>query len=163
MRIIAPLLLATLLAQLGAGCAPKLIPGTSVEDSEENRQVLEFLNKYRRALIEKNLDGVVGLCAQDYFEDNGTTEQTDDYGLAQLRDKLARTLEQTKEIQLEIIVQAIERDAAVEHGPVRVVYRYNQRALVTFPAGEKWITVSDVNRVVLRDDAAGGYLITSGL
>ncbi len=159
MRIIAPLLVAL----LSAACAPALIPGTSVEDSEENRHVLEFLNKYRKAVIEKNVDGVVGLCAQDYFEDNGTAEQTDDYGLSQLKDKLARALGQTKEIQLEIIVQAIERDKAAEHGPVRVVYRYNQRALVSFPAGEKWITVSDVNRLVLRDDAAGGFLITSGL
>ena len=60
-------------------------------------------------------------------------------------------------------MQAIERDQAKEHAPVRVVYRYNQRALVTFPAGDKWITVSEVNRLVLRDDAAGGFLITSGL
>ncbi|MBI1948104.1 MAG: hypothetical protein HYS27_20605 [Deltaproteobacteria bacterium] len=163
MRILAPLLIVTLIVMLAASCAPALIPGTSVEDSPENRQVLEFLNKYRKAVIEKNLDGVVGLCAEDYFEDNGTVEQKDDYGLAQLRDKLGRALGQTKEIQLEIIVQAIERDQAKEHAPVRVVYRYNQRALVAFPAGEKWITVSDVNRLVLRDDAAGGFLITSGL
>ena len=145
MRIIAPLLVALLsVVALGGACAPALIPGTSVEDSEENRQVLEFLNKYRRAVIDKNLDGVVSLCAPDYFEDNGTVEQTDDYGLAQLRDKLGHTLGQTKEIQLEIIVQTIERDEAEPKAPLRVVYRYNQRALLTFPAGDKWITVSAV-------------------
>lgn len=159
MRIIAPLLIAA----LACACAPTLIPGTSVEDSAENRQVLEFLNKYRRAVVDKNLDGVVGLCAQDYFEDNGTIEQGDDYGITQLREKLARALGQTKEIQLEIIVQTIERDQAQPKAPIRVVYRYNQRALLTVPAGDKWITVSDVNRLVLRGDDAGGYQILSGL
>ena len=152
-----------LLAALGSACTPSLIPGTTVEDSEENRAVLEFLNKYRKAVVDRNVEGVVGLCAPDYFEDAGTAEQTDDYGLAQLREKLGRALGQTKEVQLEIIVQAIERDADKKDAPVRVIYRYNQRARVDFPAGEKWITVSNVNRLVLRSDAAGGFLIVSGL
>ena len=37
------------------------------------------------------------------------------------------------------------------------------KLLVAFPAGEKWITVSNVNRLVLRGDEAGGFLILSGL
>lgn len=148
---------------LASACTPSMIPGTNVEDTEDNRRVLEFLNKYRKAVIEKNVEGVVGLCAQDYFEDNGTAEQTDDYGLDQLRDKLGRAMGQTKEVQLEIIVQAIERDDDDKAAPVRVVYRYNHRALMTFPAGEKWITVSNVNRLVLRTDDAAGFLIVSGL
>ena len=171
MRSPARLLAAVLASGLAAGltigvagaCTPSMIPGTNVEDTEDNRRVLEFLNKYRKAVIERNVDGVLGLCAQDYFEDNGTVEQTDDYGLDQLRDKLGQALGQTKEVQLEIIVQAIERDADQKDAPVRVTYRYNHRALVGFPAGDKWITVSNVNRLVLRGDEAGGFLILSGL
>lgn len=152
-----------LLAALAGACTPSLIPGTNVEDTEENRQVLEFLNKYRKAVIDRSVDGVVGLCAQDYFEDNGTLDQEDDYGIDQLREKLAKTMGQTKEVQLEIIVHAIERDADQKDAPVRVIYRFNHRARIDFPAGEKWITVSNVNRLVLRGDQAGGFLIVSGL
>lgn len=144
------------------GCKPALIPGTNVEDNEANRKVIEFLGKYREAIVQRSTDQVVGLVAQDYFEDNGTPEQADDYGLAQLREKLEANFSRAKEIQLEIIVQQIERPGGDE-GPVNVAFRYNQRALVDFPAGEKWITVTDVNRLVLRPDAAGGYLIASGL
>lgn len=161
----APPLLAAVLVVVSltaASCKPDLIPGTSVEDSAENREVIDFLGKYRNAVVGRSPDAVVGLTTSDYFEDNGTVEQGDDYGRQQLKDKLQADFERTKEIQLEIIVQQIERPEG-ERGPVKVAFRYSQRALVTFPSGEKWITVSDVNRLVLRPDDAAGFLIASGL
>jgi len=158
---------AAIVALLGSvSCKPELIPGTQVEDTEENRKVLEFLGKYRKAVVDRSPDGLVGLCANDYFEDNGTVEQNDDYGIDKLRERLKHDFDKTKEIQLEIIVQMIEHlDDGSDKGPapVRVAYRFNQRALVAFPAGEKWITLTDVNRLVLRPDDAAGYLIISGL
>lgn len=166
MRSSSSLLLAlpvALAAALGAAsCAPSMIPGTNVEDTAENRAVIDFLGKYRRAVVERSPDAVVGLTTADYFEDNGTVDQNDDYGRDALRAKLKANFDRTKEIQLEIIVQQIERPEG-DSGPVRVAFRYNQRALVAFPAGDKWITVTDVNRVELRPDDAAGYLIASGL
>jgi hypothetical protein len=144
-----------------SGCKPSLIPGTNVEDTDENRKVIEFLGKYREAVLDKNVDGIVGLCAKDYFEDNGTPDQADDYGLDQLREKLSANFAKTKDMQLEIIVQQIERPEG-DKGPVKVAFRYNARTLVDFPAGAKWITVTDVNRLVLRPED-GGFLIASGL
>lgn len=145
-----------------ASCKPDLIPGTTVEDTSENRDVIDFLGKYRDAVVGRSPDAVVGLTTSDYFEDNGTVEQADDYGRDQLKAKLKENFDRAKQIQLEIIVQQIERPDG-DQGPVRVAFRYNQRALVDFPAGEKWITVTDVNRLVLRPDDAAGYLIASGL
>ena len=147
---------------VGAACKPDMIPGTSVEDTAENREVIEFLGKYRKAVVERSPDAVVGLTTSDYFEDNGTVVQEDDYGRDKLKEKLKTDFDRTKEIQLEIIVQQIERPDG-DKGPVKVAFRYSQRALVAFPAGEKWITVTDVNRLVLRPDDASGYLIASGL
>lgn len=147
-------------------CKPDLIPGTNVEDSEENRQVIEFLGKYRHAMIERSSDGVLGLCAADYFEDKGTVDQGDDYGRDALKARLADDFSRTKEIQLEIIVQMItppDDDLPPEKQVYKVAYRYSTRALVSFPAGEKWISISDVNQMVLRPDAAGSFVIVSGL
>ena len=145
-----------------AACKPDLIPGTSVEDTAENHEVIDFLGKYRDAVVRRSPDAVVGLTTADYFEDNGTVEQDDDYGRAKLKAKLKADFDRTKEIQLEIIVQQIERPDG-DKGPIKVAFRYSQRALVDFPAGEKWITVTDVNRLVLHPDDAAGYLISSGL
>lgn len=156
------LVAAASLTGLAGACKPEMIPGTSVEDTAENREVIDFLGKYRQAVVERSPDAVVGLTTTDYFEDNGTVVQEDDYGREKLKEKLKTDFDRTKEIQLEIIVQQIERPEG-DKGPVKVAFRYSQRALVAFPAGEKWITVTDVNRLVLRPDDAAGYLIASGL
>jgi hypothetical protein len=147
-------------------CKPDLIPGTNVEDTEDNRQVIEFLGKYRRAMVERSADGVLGLCAADYFEDRGTVDQGDDYGRDQLKQRLTDDFSKMKEIQIEIIVQKItppDDDLPPEKRAFKVAYRYNTRALVGFPAGDKWISVTEVNQMVLRPDEAGGFQIVSGL
>jgi hypothetical protein len=162
MRItsLAALLLITLAA--GTACKPDLIAGTQVEDSEENRKVLEFLTRYQAAMQSRKADAVVNLCAADYFETNGNDKPDDDYNLDGLRQKLTTHFEKTKELTLEVYVQRVERNDA---GIVAVAYRYNTRALVTFPAGEKWLTATDVNRIVLRpiEDDEVGFRIISGL
>lgn len=160
--VLALLLAAVFSFSILPGCAPSLIPGTNVEDSDENRRVIAFLGKYRKAVVQRNVDGVVALTTEDYFEDNGTVDQKDDYGRAGLQEKLAANFSRTKDLQLEIIVQKIERPEG-EAGPVHVAFRYNQRVLVDLPAGEKWISATDVNRLVLRPNGADDFLIASGL
>ncbi len=149
---------------LSAGCKPSLLPGTTVEDTTENRRVVGFVAKYQEAIQQRSADGVIALCAADYFEDNGTVDQTDDYGADKLKAILEEHFAKTKEIQLEILVQKVEENDDI----VFVDYRYKQRALVVLPAGQQWITSSDVNRLVLREDedagdSIGRYQIVSGL
>jgi hypothetical protein len=144
------------------GCKPDLIPGTSVEDSEENRKVLTFLTRYQAAMQERSVDKVVALCAADYFEDNGNQEPKDDYNLDGLKSKLAEHFGRTKELVLEVYVQQIEHG---QDDRMSVAYRYNTRALVGFPSGDKWLTATEVNKIVLRPVAGDeiGYRIVSGL
>jgi hypothetical protein len=146
---------------VASACKPSLIPGTNIEDTDENRKVIEFLAKYRTAILSRNPDQVVGLCTKDYFEDNGTPDQADDYGIDGLKTKLTTDFSKTKEIQLELIVQKIERPEN-EKGVVKVAYRYNERALVNLPSGERWFSISDVNRLILKQNDTS-YLIQSGL
>lgn len=144
------------------GCAPSLIPGTNIEDTKENRAVLEFLGKYRKAVVERSAGSVVDLTTNDYFEDNGTLDQSDDYGREGLRERLDANFARTREVQLDILVQKIERPEG-EDGPVHVAFRYNQRALVDLPAGQQWISVTDVNRIIMRPAGQDDFLIASGL
>lgn len=161
MRIRTIAVVAALVLSAASGCKPELIPGTQVEDSEENRKVLEFLTRYQAAMQSRKVDAVVDLCAADYYETNGNDNPTDDYNLDGLRTKLGDHFGRTKEIVLEVYVQEISRP----DGVVRVAYRYNTRALVNFPSGDKWLTATDVNKITLRpvegDDV--GFRILSGL
>lgn len=148
---------------LGAvGCKPDLIPGTTVEDSEENRKVLSFLTRYQSAMQERSVDKVTGLCAADYYEDNGNQDPKDDYNLDGLKKKLGEHFARTKDLVLEVYVQKIEHG---DDGRISVAYRYNTRALVGFPSGDKWLTATEVNKIVVRPVAndEAGYRIVSGL
>ncbi|MDP2341309.1 MAG: hypothetical protein Q8O67_10140 [Deltaproteobacteria bacterium] len=165
MRVLLLSLLVLSLAALG-GCKPELIPGTTVEDSEENRKVLEFLTRYQQAMQNHNADDVIKLVAADYYEDNGNADPKDDYNVDGLRQKLEAYFKMTKELTLEVYVQTIERDEPkAEAEAVAVVYRYNTRALVAFPSGDKWLTATEVNKIKLRpiSDDEAAYRIVSGL
>jgi hypothetical protein len=149
-------------AAFATGCKPELIPGTSVEDSEENRAVLVFLTRYQSAMQERSPEKVAALCAADYFEDNGNQDPKDDYNLDGLKAKLGEHFARTKEVTLEVYVQKIEH---LDDGRITVAYRYNARALVNFPSGDKWLAATEVNKVVLREveNDEAGYRIVAGL
>jgi hypothetical protein len=161
MRIRTIAVVAALALSAAGGCKPDLIPGTQVEDSEENRKVLEFLTRYQAAMQARKVDAVVDLCAADYYETNGNDDPKDDYNLDGLRTKLTEHFGRTKEVVLEVYVQEISRP----DGIVRVAYRYNTRALVSFPSGDKWLTATDVNKITLRPIEGDeiGYRIVAGL
>lgn len=165
MRPLSPLALllgAALLVAAASGCKPELLPGTQLEDTPENRAVVDFLEQYRVAVESRSAEKVLELVAEDYWEDNGTIEQTDDYGVEKLERDLAGLFDHTRAIHLELQVQHVER----QEGLLQVDYRYLQRALLALGAGEKWVSHSDVNRIVLRpspEAPEGGYQIISGL
>jgi len=153
---------AVVVVALGAGCKPELIAGTTVEDTEENREVLVFLTRYQQAMQNRSAADIVKLCAADYFEDNGNADPKDDYNLDGLRGKLEAHLAKTKELTLEVYVQAVDR---TDPAQIWVAYRYNTRALVGFPSGDKWLTATEVNKIKLRaiEDDEAGFRIVSGL
>jgi hypothetical protein len=159
-RLGAGLLLA--LGLLGGACKPDLIPGTTVEDTEANRDVLVFLTRYQAAMQERSPEKVAALCAADYYEDNGNQDPKDDYNLDGLKAKLADHFARTKELTLEVYVQQVER---LDDGRIGVAYRYNTRALVHFPSGDKWLTATEVNKILLRavEGDEVGYRIVAGL
>lgn len=147
-----------------AGCKPSLLPNTTIEDTEENRAIADFLLKYKQAVEARSTEQVLSLVAEDYFEDLGTVDPKDDYGIEQLEAQLAETFGHAKAIHLDIFLQNVAQDE--DKNLYAVDYRYNQRALLSFPAGDQWVTHTDVNRVVLRqrgETIEDGFVIVSGL
>lgn len=148
----------------GVGCKPSLLPNTTIEDNDENRAIADFVLQYKEAMEARSAEEVLTLVAEDYFEDMGTVDPKDDYGVEQLEARLAETFGHSKAIHLELFLQNVVRDE--EKKLYAVDYRYNQRALLSFTAGDQWITHTDVNRLVLRqrgDDVDDGFVIVSGL
>ncbi len=145
-----------------SACKPRLIPNTSVPDTKENHAVAKFMEDYRNAIISRSVPDIMLMVSPDYLETSGTIEAGDDYNYAQLQEKLEKTYAHVKEVTLRLHIQNITR----KDDRIMVFYFYNQHSLVELPAGEQWMAVNDVNRLVLKlkgSKAWDGLEILSGL
>ena len=84
------------------GCAARMIPNTDVEDTDDNREVVEFVEEYRHAMEARNPSQILRLVSQAYYDDNGTptTEDDMDYGL--LQERVARLADDVIEVRYEM-------------------------------------------------------------
>jgi hypothetical protein len=143
-----------------SACTPSYIAGTKIEDTRDNRSVLEVIGAYKQAVEARNVEGVVALCSPKYYEDNGNGDPTDDYGFSDLRTRvLPETFLRLAEVRLEIEVKEIRVDKKRALADLRFVYQ----AKMALPSGEKWHADTELNRVELEQDAEGKWKIIRGL
>lgn len=145
-----------------SACKPSLLPMSSVSNSAGNRDVMQFMDRYKKAIEQHSVAEVMALIATDFYESSGTDNAKDDYGYAQLQQKLEKAFSHVKNLTLRYHVQQIER----KNDQVLVYYYFNEHILANFPVGEEWMAGNDVNRLVLRvrsKSQGGGFEIISGL
>ncbi len=94
-------LAATVLSLALTGCATAHIPNTDVADTRENQEIIQFAERYRRAVEQRDVRTLVSLAAPSYFEDGGTPTGDDDYGIDGLRRLLSTWAESVREIRYE--------------------------------------------------------------
>ena len=158
--LLLPLLVLPLL--VSSACKPGLLPQSSVPDTKENRAVKEFLDTYKSATECRSVDGIMDLVAPDFFEGLHSEESRDKYGYSELRTKLQNTFAKIDTLTLSYHIQKIER----KENLFFVYYYFVQRALVSYPSEPEWVTVTDVNRMVLRmkgKQISDGFEILSGI
>ena len=145
---------------LPLGCAHAKIANTSIDDTPENRAVLEVVESYRQAFQSRDAGALLALVSPRYYEDNGNTDRADDYDREGLKAELAREFDQTKALQLDVKIN----DIAVEEDQARAFayVEYTIRAHNKFPSGERWQTDSDRARITLEREG-DKWLIVSGI
>jgi len=137
-----------LLAPLG--CASSFIPNTSVEDTSENRKVIGFCEKYRRAVEDRDVEALVGMASPRYFETGGNAKSSDDIDYNGLREYLTSRFKQTKAIRYEI---KYHRVAEAEGGQIHVFFTYTASFQVPTSTGDEWHRAVRDNRLVLVREA----------
>jgi ketosteroid isomerase-like protein len=152
MRIILSL---TLLATVA--CATPL-KGHQVNDNKLNREVAAVTDAYVGAMQARDAERVLALVADDYFEDLGNADSSDDYGRKELAKKLTERFEQTAELVMK--VQLIEVESKGDTVMARM--RFDVRYRLNLPSGSRWERHNDVNEIVLTR-TGGGLKIKSGL
>lgn len=135
-------------ASLVTGCAARYIPNTDVEDTEENRKIVAFCEKYRHAVEEKDIGVLMQLASEDYYATGGNVDPRDDIDYAGLKTYLSGAFQDAKAIRYEIRYRRILRD---EEDKDRIFVDYTYSASYRIPGlkGEEWRRKVEDNRLEL--------------
>jgi hypothetical protein len=140
-----------LLVAMGAagagGCAhEEYFSGTTIIRSEENRKIIETVEQYRHRLLEHNIEGLLVLASDKYFEDSGTPRSDDDYGYDGLKVVLANQLKRVKSMRYEIEYRNIKVTGKRAEVEVFLDGSFELQA----DAGDRYRRVDDYHRFVLE-------------
>jgi hypothetical protein len=153
----------TVLLLLGLGalsaCEAALIPNTRIEDVGENRQVVEFVERYRLAIETRNTNALLALASQNYFDDMGTPAGTDDIDYDGLKQALGRLREEVLGTRYQISYRAVTYDTEAR---VLVDMLYTGWFRINTSDGPVWKRRLEPHRIVIaRED--GQFRIVSGM
>jgi hypothetical protein len=149
-----PIYLGLVLTLLGIGCGHgNFLPGTTIPATDANREVISTIEEYRMRLTEKNVEGLLLLASQKYFEDSGTPQPNDDYGYAGLSTILGSRLQRVQSIRYDIQYKKIKISS---DGRAEVEAFLSGAFELQGEAGERYRRVSDFHRFVLERSDGGG-------
>jgi hypothetical protein len=145
---------------LGTGCAhQEVIPGTTVADSDVNRDIIKTVEQYRAAVEARDIDRLLMLASEHYFEDSGTPRPDDDYGYDGLKQMLTTRLVRVRSLRYRIQYRNIRLDG--DRAEVEVFL--NGAFELLSESGEKYRPVSDYHRFLLEHTAKDRWKFLSGM
>lgn len=136
-----------------------LAEDAEIPDTTESRKALDVLARYRQAVVQKDFGTLNRLVAQDYYDNAGTTDTTDDdYDAERLSEVFELMAKHTESITYKVMVKGvtIQKDRAF------VDYEYEYSYQYKFGDDTQWDAGVDVNRLELVQ-LNGNYKIVSGL
>jgi hypothetical protein len=143
-----------------AACTHNTIPNTDVDDTPDSREVVSFVERYRQAVVARDVNKLMALVAEDYYDDMGTPQGDDDVDFEVLRERLTETF--GAEL-LSVHYDIRYRDVVFLPTKVLVDYTYIGRFRVNTPDGSRWERRLADNRMVLGKKKDGSYTIMSGM
>jgi hypothetical protein len=127
------------------GCATHYIPNTDVEDNDENRKLIAFCERYRRAVENKDIATLLKLAAPNYYEDGGNVDASDDIDYAGLKSYLTDKFQTASSIRYEIRYRRIKK----ENELIYVDYTYSASYRIPGQKGDEWRRRVEDNRLEL--------------
>lgn len=154
------LTLAVLIAGVAASaCRTQYIPNTDVEDTDDNRRVIEFCEEYRKAVERKNVPRLLEMAHPAYYEDGGNSDSTDDIDYTGLRSYLKEQFAGTNSIRYEIRYRRVGKG---RKNTIEVDFTYTASYRVPTEEGDVWRRAVADNRIELIPHGES-YRILSGM
>lgn len=147
-----------LLSSAGA-CSPAVIPNTDVVDTPENRDILTFCERYRKAVEHKNIGQLLEMAAATYYEDGGTLDPTDDMDRAGLDDYLRNKYIEAESVRYEI---RYRRVTPGRQERFLVDFTYSASFRVPTSTGAEWRRKVSENRLEIVPSGEK-FLIVAGM
>jgi hypothetical protein len=143
-----------------AGCAhQEYFPNSTVPKTEENTQIINMIEQYRTRLIERNVEGLLILASEKYFEDSGTPRSDDDYGYGGLKEILTKKLSRVKSLRYDIEYRGIKHDGNRAEVEVFLDGSFELES----QAGDRYRRVNDYHRFVVERVGDGKWKFISGM
>ena len=153
-------LAALILGIAASGCKQSNIPNTDVPDNQPNRDVVYFVERYRRAVEKRDVGALISLASPKYYDDNGTPSGKDDLDFHRLQEHLT----QWREAILDVRYEMRYRRVSFEKGKILVDYTYTASFRISAPEGERWARrVADNRLTLVRNHASKSFFILSGM
>ena len=132
--------------------------GTNVTKTDENDEIIQVIVKYQKAFEQRDLELLLDMASPDYYEDRGTLDQSDDYGLTELRAELSQRFSNIDQMRYTIKIQ----DIKVKDDTANVDFHYS--LLFQFKVGDvaRWNQSQDDARLELKK-VDGVWKVRSGL
>jgi hypothetical protein len=145
-----PVVLLLALGAASGACAAstKIIPGTKVRDTDENRSILGVVERYRAAVERRDAPALMAMASKAYKEDGGTPTGADDYGYDGLREVLTGRFQRVDEIRYSLKYLGIRRDGDKAFVDVAIDASYS----VSTSRGTERVDKRDQNQLVLEWD-----------
>jgi hypothetical protein len=152
-------LVAPLIAVGVIGCDHKTIPNTRIQDTEENREVVDFVEQYRHAVEDRDVAGLLRMASQFYYDDMGTPGGEDDVDYDTLKAGLGRLRTDVIAARYQISYRGL---TYLDDQRMLVDLLYTGWFKVNTPEGPQWKRRLEPHRIVVaRED--GNLRIVSGM
>lgn len=142
-------------------CSAKQIPGTSVDDTPENRTMVDLINRYRVAVEQKDINSLLELVSRDYFSNFGTTaDPEDDYGYEQLvKDFIPVLRDEVKSVRYTIYIRKI---VFPREGICYADIEFSYKFFYVDQGRDRWQVGTNLDRIEFTKED-GVWRITGGL
>jgi len=126
---------------LSLGCRTGRIPNTDVADTSDNRALVSFCERYRRAVETRDARSLLSMASPEYYEDAGTPRGDDDYGYDGLQRLLTAWADEVGEVRYEMRYRRITVDPE-RPSRISIEYTYTGSYTLRRPPGSVPVTTS---------------------
>lgn len=140
------------------GCQKQYIPNTEILDTDFNRDVVNFCERYRHAIEDLNVGLLLSLASPRYFDNGGTPTGDDDVDKSGLEEGLNSRFSPIEDIRFEMKYRSLFEQNSV----IYVEYTYTMSFQYTIDGETKWNNHTGDNRLEL-EKVENGFLILSGM